>query len=149
MLDFLIKNFERHIKETRPLIQQLTDEMLSQTLVKSGRCIGEIIIHMIRSFEYYSIGLEANVWNVAPYKLDNYDKIEKMLQLYDNVCKESLNRLLKLKEDDMIKELSFNRTASKYEILQELIEHSIQHRGQLLVYLRLINLEPAKIKYII
>ena len=44
---------------------------------------------------------------------------------------------------------SFNRPATIAEILLEMIEHSIHHRGQITVYYRLLNLEPISIPYII
>jgi len=43
----------------------------------------------------------------------------------------------------------FNRPATKEEILQEMIEHSIHHRGQLSVYFRLLKMNPPVIEYII
>ena len=42
-----------------------------------------------------------------------------------------------------------NRRAKRIEVLLEMLEHSIQHRGQILVYYRLLGIEPVKIPYII
>jgi len=42
-----------------------------------------------------------------------------------------------------------NRTATSDEILLEMLEHGVQHRGQVLVYYRLLGIEPVKIPYIL
>ena len=43
----------------------------------------------------------------------------------------------------------FNRPATGLEILFEMIEHSVHHRGQLVLLFRLYGKEPPLIKYII
>ena len=45
--------------------------------------------------------------------------------------------------------LDFSRPATKAEILQEVLEHSLHHRGQLSVYFRLFEMNPPVIEYII
>lgn len=149
MLKFEIDKFKRHIDETIPLIEQLSDEFIEKDVVANGRTIGEIVLHMIRSFEYYTIGLSGNIWKAAPYNLEANNKAEKIKELFKKVSGDSLNRLQSLQESDLFQELTFNRKATKLEIIQEMLEHSITHRGQLLVYYRIVGLTPAKINYII
>ncbi|UCE14504.1 MAG: hypothetical protein JSV04_04830, partial [Candidatus Heimdallarchaeota archaeon] len=48
---------ERHFEETKLLIDQLTDQVIINEPVQTGRSLGEIVLHLIRSIEYYLGGL--------------------------------------------------------------------------------------------
>lgn len=149
---FLIAAVERHFEETRLLINQLTDQdqILLSEPVQTGRPLGEIVLHMIRSFEYYVQGLVTGHWEPLPYNLSTYSTAQKIQNLYDNVVNKVKNQLEELSPaalNDVLE--NFNRPATKAEVLLEMLEHSIQHRGQILVYFRLLGLEPERIPYIV
>ena len=147
---FLTSAIERHLDETKLLIDQLTDQLIFSEPVQTGRPLGEIVLHMIRSLEFYSRGLATNHWEPLSYNLSDYGSAQDISNLYTTVVKKSLNHLKQLSPADLNNTLdNFNRSATKLEVLMEMLEHSIQHRGQLLVYFRLVNLEPAKIPYIV
>ena len=147
---FLTSTIERHLDETKLLIDQLTDQLIFSEPVQTGRPLGEIVLHMIRSLEFYSRGLATNHWEPLSYNLSDYGSAQDISNLYTTVVKKSLNHLKQLSPADLNNTLdNFNRSATKLEVLMEMLEHSIQHRGQLLVYFRLVNLEPAKIPYIV
>lgn len=140
----------RHFQETEVLINQLTDESLHQEPVSSGRPLGEIFLHIIRSFEFYSQGLAKNIWKPLTYDLQTYSSAMKMKKLFKQVV-DKVKGYLDLIQSDSLKDIvtGFNREATKTEILLEMLEHSIQHRGQILVYFRLVGIEPEKIPYIL
>ena len=148
--EFLTSAIERHLEETQLLIDQLTDQLVTSEPVQTGRPLGEIILHMIRSLEFYSRGLATNHWEPLSYNISDYKSAEDISNLYATVVKKILNHLKQLSPMDLSEILeNFNRSADKLEVLMEMLEHSIQHRGQLLVYFRLENIEPAKIPYIV
>ncbi|MFX1507244.1 MAG: DinB family protein [Promethearchaeota archaeon] len=148
--NFLISAIERHFEETKLLFNQLTDEVVISEPVQSGRPLGEIILHMIRSLEFYSRGLATNHWELLSYNISDFRSAQDINNLYTTVVKKTLNHLKLLSPTDLNDILdNFNRSASKLEVLLEMLEHSIQHRGQLLVYYRLLNIEPVKIPYIV
>ena len=140
----------RHFQETEVLIDQLTDESLTQEPVSSGRPLGEIVLHIIRSFEFYSQGLAKNIWKPLTYDLKTYSSAKKMEKLFKQVV-ERVKGYINLIQSDSLDDIvtGFNREATKLEILLEMLEHSIQHRGQILVYYRLVGIEPEKIPYIV
>lgn len=147
---FLKKAIIRHFEETRIILEQLTDETKLNEKIQTGRSLGEIILHMIRSLEFYLQGLSRNIWKPLPYSMDEYDSSKKIINLYYDVVEKSAQYLEMIEPESMNDTISkFNRTATKGEILLEILEHSIQHRGQLLVYYRLIGIIPEKIDYII
>lgn len=147
---FLTSAIKRHLEETKLLIDQLTDQIILSEPVQTGRPLGEIILHMIRSLEFYSQGLAINHWEPLSYSMSDYGSAQDVSNLYTTVVKKTLNYLKQISPTDLNDTLeNFNRSATKLEVLMEMLEHSIQHRGQLLVYFRLENLEPAKILYIV
>lgn len=148
--NFLISAIERHFEETKLLFNQLTDEVVISEPVQSGRPLGEIILHMIRSVEFYSRGLTTNHWEPLSYNISDFRSAQDINNLYTAVVKKTLNHLKHLSPVELNDILdNFNRSASKLEVLLEMLEHNIQHRGQLLVYYRLLDIEPVKIPYII
>ncbi len=151
MSEKLIKNaILRHFQETELIINQLTDEVIKKEPVPGGRSLGEIILHIIRSFEFYSQGLAKNVWKPLSYSLETYSSEKKIKSLFKEVVQRSKSYLDMIQPDscnEIIK--GFNREARKIDILLEMLEHSIQHRGQILVYYRLLEIIPEKIVYIV
>ncbi|MFQ5978343.1 MAG: DinB family protein [Candidatus Heimdallarchaeota archaeon] len=140
----------RHFRETKPLIEQLTDSMVMAEPVETGRPLGEIILHMLRSIEFYMQGLTKDVWKPLPYQLSTYGTAESIQTLYTEVVAKAgdyLERFDPLTLENVIDR--FNRPATKSEILLEMLEHSVQHRGQVVVYYRLLGLKPAVIPYIL
>ena len=147
---FLREALERHLSETLPLIGQITDPIIVKTPIEGGRPFGEIVLHMLRSIEFYLRGLSENKWESLPYSLETYDSADKIKQLAADVFKRVGHHLDRIDPDHMSRVTeSFNRPASAGEILLEVIEHSIHHRGQVTVYLRLFGLKPESISYII
>ncbi len=147
----IVKNaLLRHFEETRLILDQLTDEVINQEPVPNGRPLGEIVLHIIRSFEFYSRGLAKNVWKPLNYHLETYSSEKRMKKLFNDVILKSREYLDSIQSSDLYEIVKgFNRETTKIEILLEMLEHSIQHRGQILVYYRLVGIEPAKIPYII
>jgi uncharacterized damage-inducible protein DinB len=105
---------------------------------------------MIRSLEFYSRGVADNIWEPLAYKLTKYNTAEKITGLYKDVKKRVINYFNNYTPDLLVETIEiFNRPATKKEILNEMLEHSIHHRGQVSVYFRLLELDPPKIDYII
>ncbi len=150
LANFLKSAINRHFEETNLLIEQLTDDLFEKKASKETRKTAEIILHMIRSYEFYARGLSEGEWIPAPYSLEKYNNSKKVRSLYNEVVKITNKYLENITDESMLEEVSgFNRTATKGEILLELLEHGLHHRGQLSVYYRLSKKQPAKIDYIL
>lgn len=164
--EFLKKAILRHFEETREFIDTLTDgkklsDLLKQDIIepdqilfkmpiKEGRSLGQILLHMIRSLEFYMKGIAINQWEPLPYTLNDYPTVQEILLLYDSVTN-SLIKYLDALNDNMLQQsvVQFNSPATKQELLLEMLEHSIHHRGQLSVYYRLLGLKLPTISYIV
>ncbi|NHJ02498.1 MAG: DinB family protein [Candidatus Heimdallarchaeota archaeon] len=140
----------RHLDETHILLAQLSGLDVKQTPIETGRPLGEIILHMIRSLEFYAHGLFEDHWEALKYDLEVYSTGESIFQLYITVSETVKGLVNHLTPSILTREyLEWNRPATGAEILLEMLEHSIQHRGQIIVYYRLLGLDPVKIPYIL
>ncbi|MFW9770475.1 MAG: DinB family protein [Candidatus Thorarchaeota archaeon] len=150
LFGFLKETVERHLNETLPLIEQLIEVDIMSRPTPSVREIGEVVLHLIRSLEYYMQGIVKDQWESLPYTLEKYDSAESIVNLAEHVfdkVRVYLNVIPSLDHSRIIK--SFNRPATIGELLLEMIEHSIHHRGQITIYYRLLGITPKSIAYII
>jgi len=150
MHGLLKKAVERHVDETSPLLNQLDDRMLNSRPVDETRPLGEVILHMLRSLEFYMRGIASNQWEPLRYTLERYSSAEAIKGLAEEVFAKAIDYMNQVSPDDLHRiNDSFSRPATIAEILMEMIEHSIHHRGQVTVYYRLLDVEPIPIPYIV
>jgi uncharacterized damage-inducible protein DinB len=150
LYDFLKESVERHLDETLPLIQQLTEVDIMSQPTQGVREIGEVVLHLLRSLEYYMQGIVKNQWESLPYTLETYDSAESIVKLTEDVFVRVKQYLNIIPSMDLTRVIDrFNRPATVSEIILEMIEHSIHHRGQITVYYRLLGIKPNSIPYII
>lgn len=133
-----------------PLIEQLVDVNVMSKPYSEGREMGEVILHLVRSLEYYMKGITTNQWEALPYKLEKYDSAEAIIELATEVFMRVDVYVNMISSSDLGRKIeSFNRPATVSELILEMIEHSIHHRGQITVYYRLLGIVPSTIPYII
>ena len=85
VFNFLVNACERHFIETELLLDQLTDKNLFSEPVVTGRQLGEIFLHIVRSLEFYSRGLAEDTWEPQTYNLEIYNDAIKIKTLYKDV----------------------------------------------------------------
>ncbi|MFW9777598.1 MAG: DinB family protein [Candidatus Heimdallarchaeota archaeon] len=150
VLKFVLEALGRHFDETRILLKQLTDENIQSKPVDTGRPLGEIILHMIRAFEFYSRGVATGKWEPLSYNLKKYSDVKAIQMLYEDVVRKTRAFLAEITPTGAMKTISpSTNSAPAIAFLLEMLEHSIQHRGQILVYYRLLGIEPRSIPYLI
>lgn len=150
LFQFIGDAVRRHLEETLPLIEQLREVDILSKPVAGVREIGDVILHLIRSLEYYMQGIVEDKWENLPYNLESYDSAESIIELSKQVFMKVETYLNLVPIQDLGRKTdSFHRTATIAEILHEMLEHSIHHRGQITVYYRLLGITPESIPYII
>jgi len=150
MYKFLISAVNRHLKETLPIIEQLTETDIWNVPFPEGREIGEVVLHMIRSLEFYMRGITTNQWEFLSYSIEEYDSAEAIIQLAGDVFKHVEVYASLISSTDMERKVKpFDTEATIAQLIMEMLEHSIHHRGQITAYLRLLGITPVPIKYII
>ena len=147
---FLVEAIERHFVETFPFISILDDSLLHSSPLDDGRALGEIVYHMLRSIEFYTRGITEGVWEPAPYIFDSFSTCDTLISDWRKVYTKAKTRLSLVLLSDLTRTIStHNRPATVAELLLEMLEHSIHHRAQLSVYLRLLGIKPPIIEYIV
>lgn len=150
LYEFLQNTVRRHLDETLPLIRQLIEVDIMSKPTPGVREIGEVVLHLLRSLEYYIRGVWEERWESLPYTLEEYDTAESIIDLAEHVFKRVVSCMNLIQIKGLNKKIdSFNRPATEAEIILEMIEHSIHHRGQITVYYRLLGVKPESIPYII
>lgn len=150
LYEFLKKSVDRHLDETLPLIQQLTEMDIMSRPTPEVREIGEVVLHLVRSLEYYMQGIVKNQWESLPYTLETHDSAESIVKLAEDVFVRVKQYMSIVPSMDLSRVIdTFNRPATVSEIILEMIEHSVHHRGQITVYYRLLGVKPNSISYII
>ena len=146
----LKKSVKRHLEETMPLIEQISEANIMEKPTQETRELGEIVLHMLRSIEFYMRGVATGQWDPLPYTLETYDSAEAIIQLAHEVFEKAsvFNRIISWSDMNRTIDL-FSRSATVSDLIMEMLEHSIHHRGQITVYYRLLGLDPQKIEYII
>ena len=146
----LKQSVTRHFEETMPLIEQLSEVDIMGRPSPEARELGEVVLHMLRSMEFYMRGVATGEWKPLPYSLETYDSAEAIIQLahevFDRVS--AFNRIISSGDMSRIID-SFSRPATVSEVILEMLEHSIHHRGQMTVYYRLLGIKPVPISYIV
>ncbi|TFG31008.1 DinB family protein [Candidatus Thorarchaeota archaeon] len=151
MIYQLLKNsFKRHLEETLPLIEQLSEVDITEKLTPETRELGEVVLHLLRSIEFYMKGIVTGQWEPLPYTLETYDSAEAIIRLANDVFDrvDTFNRIISTSDMDRTID-SFSRPVTVSELVLEMLEHSIHHRGQITVYYRLLGVAPKKIPYIV
>jgi uncharacterized damage-inducible protein DinB len=150
LYNFLRSAINRHLEETWPFIQALSDDVLLKSPYDEGRPLGEVVLHMIRSMEFYLTGLSENEWSPLTYSLEEYSTAESVINLANRVFEKTRRQLSSMSSVDLLQvNNSFSRAASIAELMLEVVEHSIHHRGQLAVYYRLLGIDIPAIQYIV
>lgn len=150
MYKFLIQAVKRHLKETLPIIEQLNEVDVFSVPFPEGREMGEVVLHMVRSLEFYMKGIATNQWEFLQYSVEEYDSAEAIIELARNVFKHVEVYTSLVSATDMERKVkSFDTEATIAELILEMIEHSVHHRGQLTMYLRFWGVAPIPIKYIV
>jgi uncharacterized damage-inducible protein DinB len=150
MYNMLIAAVKRHLEETLPVIKQLSEINVLSRPIEGGREIGEVVLHLLRSLEYYMKGITTNQWEPLRYTLETYDSAESIIDLAEVVFQQVKVYTSLVSTSDLGRKIeSFNRPATVADLILEMVEHSIHHRGQITVYYRLLGIEPAIIPYII
>ena len=116
--DFLKDSVERHLDETLPLIHQLAEVDIMSQPTPDVREIGEVVLHLVRSVEYYIRGIVDNQWGPLPYTLETYDNAESIVTLADDVFTRVKQYMSNISSNDLNRVIdSFNRPATVSEII--------------------------------
>lgn len=146
---YYINKFLAHREVTRSLVNKLYPAHYNYQPTATSMTAEELVIHMLDSFHQF-VCLAAQ----SPYQ-KLYDETEQvnLLELVDRYTDTSL-KLLESFDDEMLEAaIDANYLLGKelpaWKLIEEAIEHEINHKGNLFVYMREIGYKqlPMYVKF--
>lgn len=115
--------------------------------VKEEMSFKEQLIHIVENLYWLSSTYIGEQNNPLKDRKSNAAEMNKkdLITFLENSFDYSIKVISELKEDTLQKEFAWNRqNLNKYQFLNLIQDHQSHHVGQLIVYLRLNNIEPPK-----
>ncbi|HVR41415.1 MAG TPA: DinB family protein [Thermoanaerobaculia bacterium] len=141
-IDRFIEVWEREAKKTAALLAGLPSDQYDFRPDAGGRSLGELAWHLAEGDAYITHGIEQGGYspNSRPPGIERPRKIEELAPNYERVHRDAVERVRKLKDEDLDRSIVFfsGQPAGIRDLLWDFVLlHSIHHRGQLTVLCRL------------
>lgn len=143
-----INVWEIEAKKTARLMRALPSDQYDFRPDAGGRSLGELAWHLAEGDAYITHGIERGQFDftVKPPGIERPRKIEELAPSFEHIHQEAVERVRKLKPEDLDRSLWFFTLGSMpiRDLLWDLVlMHSIHHRGQLVLMCRLAGGKPT------
>jgi uncharacterized damage-inducible protein DinB len=155
--DSLLPEFDREMSTTRTTLERVPTDKFDWKPHQKSSSMGALAHHLAHLPNWGSVALGGESFDFAPagvpMKLPKTDSIEGVLAMFDENVAQAREAIARAGDEDFQKSwtLLFNgrkiTTKSKAEVLRDFVlSHTIHHRAQLGVYLRLNDI-PVPMSY--
>lgn len=130
------------------VIAQLTPEQFTQPVAGSYGSIRNTLVHAM-SAEWGWLGACGGPPRGPRLNPDDYPTVESLIETWNKVESYAREFLSKLNDDDLTRKVEYTNPRGEKrslligELLQHAAAHSIHHRGQVALLLRLLGHEPG------
>jgi uncharacterized damage-inducible protein DinB len=133
--------WDREAANTVKLLQSLPPSQYDFRPDKDGRSLGELAWHLAEGDAYMSFGVDRGEFTMSakPPNIERPRNIEGLAPGYEQVHREAVARLRKLKPEDLDRNISFfvGQSTIRQILWDYTISHHVHHRGQLSLMCRL------------
>lgn len=157
--DSLLPEFDHEMANTRKLLELIPDDKVNWKPHTKSRTLGQLAMHLgylpvwvnniLTQFEFdldsSTTGVHAK--NAGGYVRPEFESTEKMIKFFDENVASSRKAIASASDKDMLVKWALKKSGKtifsfpRISVLRSfVISHSIHHRGQLTVYLRLIDI---------
>jgi uncharacterized damage-inducible protein DinB len=139
-IETLFTVWDREAKKTLEVLKLLPAGEYDFRPDPGGRSLGELAWHLAELAAYISFGIANGAFTEAkPPNIKRPMTIEALAPGYERIHNEAVERLKHLKPGDLEKEMTFfDRSTTVSALLWDaMLLHSIHHRGQLSLLVRL------------
>jgi len=140
-LDMFFTTWDREAANTVKLLQSLPASQYEFRPDKDGRSLGELAWHLAEGDAYMSFGVDRGEFTMSakPPNIERPRNIEGLAPGYEQVHREAVARLRKLKPEDLDRTISFfvGQSSIRQILWDYTISHHVHHRGQLSLMCRL------------
>lgn len=131
-------------------ILEENEDLFDYKPTDESRTTSEILLHIIRSIQYYLTGISNDTWETVNYTLHTYDTGKKIMKLIEEVKLNSNKLITSIDKDELHKKYTKpEKSAFGLNLMIELLYHQSHHIGQVQTYLRLQDIEPPKFDFLI
>ncbi len=147
----LLPEFDHETATTRLLLERVQDEKSGFKPHARSRSLGELAIHIAHIPQWSSIALERKEFDTSPPDggrppVPVYESASSMLQLYDANVRAARDLLARTSDGEFMAAWTLKSAGKPLFSMPRVavfrsfvLNHAVHHRGQLSVYLRLLD----------
>lgn len=144
----LLQELEQEAKNTRKILERVPEEHFGWKPHEKSFSLGRLATHIAELAGYISTTINTDELNFAAreYKPYTAASSSELLKIFDNNISQATEDLQKTTDEDFLKSWKMRNGEQvffelpKIAVLRAMaFSHLIHHRGQLTVYLRLLN----------
>lgn len=149
--EMVLPEFDQEMATTRKVIERVPTEKGQFKPHPKSFSLGHLTQLVSTMPGWITNAVTETSLNLAEYKGYSYEKTDDLLQQFDGHVKAARKALAAAKDSDFAVNWSLKRgdqvffTAPRGVIVRQTINHLVHHRGQLTVYLRLIDVPVPSI----
>lgn len=144
-LDSFLKEYDGEMETTRRLLERLPADRLSWKPHPKSRSLGELATH-VTELPRWGLRIRKEEFAVGSEKAPALTTAAEFLERFDANVRESRAAIAAFSDDELAREFSVTRGGQIFFKLKKrsmlrrtLVNHLIHHRGQLTVYLRVLD----------
>jgi uncharacterized damage-inducible protein DinB len=146
--EMLVPEFDQEMRGTRKTLERVPMNKSDWKPHEKSMAMGYLARHVATIADWIAWTIEKDSWDVAPvdgekYQIPDANTTEELLALFDKSIAGAHSAIAGASDELMSKDWSLLAggnvifTRSRYSMVRSMINHSIHHRAQLGVYLRL------------
>jgi uncharacterized damage-inducible protein DinB len=149
--DMVLPEFDQEMATTRRVIERVPTEKGTWKPHPKSFSLGHLTQLVATMPGWLTNAVTETSLDLAGYPGYSYEKTEDLLKTFDKHVKEARKALASAKDSDFQIDWSLKRgdqvffSAPRAVIVRQTINHLVHHRGQLTVYLRLIDIPVPSI----
>lgn len=149
--DMLLPEFDQEMATTRRVIERVPSDKAKWKPHEKSFPIGHLTQLVANMPGWLTNALNETSLNLLDYPGYTYESTDDLLKVFDKHVKEARAAIAKSKDSDYAVPWSLRRgdqiffTLPRAAIVRQTINHLVHHRGQLTVYLRLIDVPVPSI----
>lgn len=144
-LDILLNDWKRVHSQTVRLVAVAPDDKYDWKPHETSMTLGALLNHLYQA----EAGLvEALISGVFPHDFTDYKSTSELIEAYERSHNEAVAKIEGIPDeawDEAVTPFGPDRSFSRISLLSLTLEHEIHHRGQLYVYLRMLDCEVPQL----
>ncbi|MDI3327365.1 MAG: DinB family protein [Alicyclobacillaceae bacterium] len=137
----VLRRWKMHRNALLSLAEKFPESSASWRPWDKGMSTLELIHHIAWTPDFFFAAIEGRDVNIPPLPAT----LAEMRKLLQDLTKEHEEKIAGYSDDDLKKEATIHAlriTEPIVEILHRMIGHEVHHKGQLITYARILNIEP-------